>query len=88
MQYLIQLTTEAIFVGILLVLIGSITGYTFSKFYPRPKMSKECGNYNKYFIMEATLFMTGFFLHLFCEAIGLNFWYSNNSAAKLVKYQI
>jgi|TARA_B100001250_G_scaffold84194_2_gene69548 hypothetical protein len=81
--YIRKLLLEAVCVGVLVVVIGSLMGFSLSKFYPRPEMPEECGNYNKFFIMEATLFLTGFILHLLCEVSGVNVWYLKNSAAAL-----
>ena len=50
--YIRKLLLEAVCVGILVVVIGSLMGFSLSKFYPRPEMPEECGNYNKFFIME------------------------------------
>lgn len=87
MSYYKKLVIESIAVGILTIIIGSIVGYliSISKLYPMPSLPSECSNYNKFFIMEATLFFTGIFIHLFCEFMGINKWYLTNAAAGLKK---
>ena len=85
MSYYKKLIIEAIAVGILTIIIGSGVGYliSISKLYPMPSLPSECSTYNKYFIMETTLFFTGVFIHLFCEYFGINNWYLTNSAAAM-----
>jgi len=84
LHYLLKLIIEAFFVGILTVLVGSLITFCLSSNYLIPKISKDCKNYNKYFIREITLFLTGFCIHIFCEMVGLNTWYIKNSAAQLI----
>jgi len=85
MNYLIKLLIEAIFVGIGLIIMGSIVALLVGYFYPKPILPKSCANYNKYYVMEFTLFLTGFLFHLLCEVSGFNSWYIVNSAAKMTK---
>ena len=82
MKYVLQLFIEAIIIGIITVIVGNIivAVISFSNIYPRPKLPEICMNYNKYFIMEISLFLTGAFIHLFCEFAGINAWYLKNGA--------
>ena len=84
MSYLSQLLIEAIFVGISLILLGNVVGFLVGKYYIKPELPSGCSEYNKYYVMELTLFLTGFFLHILCEVCGLNRWYISNSAAALL----
>tara|TARA_B100001093_G_scaffold498221_1_gene546097 strand:- start:667 stop:921 length:255 start_codon:yes stop_codon:yes gene_type:complete len=80
MNYYTKLLIEAICVGIAVVIIGSFTGFLITYIYPMPNLPKKCSEYNKFFIMETTLFLTGFLVHLLCEFGGLNKWYTKNGA--------
>jgi hypothetical protein len=81
MNYYISLFIEATFVGIGLIIVGSILAFLVRQWYPKPLLPKSCASYNKYYVMEFTLFLTGFLFHLMCEASGVNKWYLTNSAA-------
>ena len=85
MNYYVKLAIEAIIVGIGVVVIGSLISYFVGVWYPRPSLPSECSTYNKYHIMEFTLFLTGVLFHLLCEVTGLNIWYLKNAAAKMKK---
>ena len=85
MNYFVHLIIEAICVGVSVVLIGTMLSFGVSKFYPKPFLPKICSSYNKYHVMEFTLFFTGFLVHILFEAVGANYWYLSNAAAKKVK---
>lgn len=71
-----NLFLEAVCVGILVLVIGSLVGYLLSfSTQSQRQLPKECKNWNKYYIMEISLFLTGFIAHLVLEATGLNKWY-------------
>ena len=80
MNYYFKLIIEALCVGLLVVIVGSLVGFMLSKVYPTPILDKSCKNYNKFFIMESSLFLTGFLVHLICEFFGVNKWYIKNGA--------
>lgn len=75
-----NLIKEAIFVGIIIVLIGTIIGYIM-RIYFSQNLPDICKEWNKNHIMEICLFLTGFFTHIVCELIGINKWYCKNSVA-------
>ncbi len=79
-----QLIVEAFVVGVLVVIFGIIAGFITRKMYLTSfttTLPDVCRDYNKYHIMEVTLFLTGFLLHLFCELSGINRWYVANGVA-------
>lgn len=64
------LLIEAIIVGVLVTIIGIIISTISGGVFPKTK--PECEDWNKYYVMEITLFLTGFITHLLCEFSGLN----------------
>ncbi len=58
-----KLLIEAVVVGVAVVFIGSLVGYVVGKCLSidLPKLCKE---WNKNHVMEISLFLTGFTLHL------------------------
>lgn len=77
---MIKLIIEALFVGISIVISGTISSFIFSRFF-KVELPPVCKEWNKNYVMEITLFFTGVFLHLIFELIGLNKWYCKNSFA-------
>ena len=66
-----RLAIEAIVVGILTVLVGLIVKGIISAVVPSV-VPDICKGWNKYHIMELSLFFTGVLVHLGCEFSGLN----------------
>lgn len=79
---MLQLFVEAAVVGILTVLAGSILSYVVGHFL-EVDLPPVCKDWNKNYSMEATLFLTGFFIHLFSEFTGINKWYCKHGYACL-----
>ena len=75
-----KLLIEAVSVGILTVIVGSLVGYILSKLFST-NLPKICKSWNKNHIMEISLFFTGFAIHLICEFTGINKWYCKNGIA-------
>ena len=75
-----QLLIEAIVVGILTVVVGTIVGFVLGSSFST-NLPKICKSWNKNHIMELSLFLTGFFIHLLCEFSGVNKWYCKNGYA-------
>ena len=68
------LLIEAVAVGILVVIIGTVV----TKVFFNNGSSKD---WNKNHVMEISLFFTGFIIHILCEVIGINKWYCKNGNA-------
>lgn len=81
---MIQLLIEAIIVGIMTVIFGTIIAYIM-KSINKIDIPPVCQDWNKNYTMEIALFLTGFSIHLFCELTGLNKWYCRNGYACLRK---
>ena len=67
---------EAIFVGLSNILI-SYPVTILLKTIQNKKINAACVDWNKYYIMEISLFLIGFILHLTYELIGINKYYAN-----------
>lgn len=67
----IRLLKEATFVGILTVFIGYISSLLIKPYF-NVTLPDVCKEWNKKHLMEASLFVTGFLLHLILEFTGLN----------------
>lgn len=67
---------EAIAVGLLTLIVGSLISTLFKQKVPGP-----CRNWNKSHVMEISLFLTGFALHFLCELFGINKWYCQHGSA-------
>lgn len=65
-----NLLLKAIIMGFFVLIIGSMIRFTMSKLMT--DLPSSCKDWNKYFIIEISLFFTGFFAHLLCEWIGMN----------------
>ena len=79
-----NLLIEGVAVGIVVLVVGTIVGFILGRFMS-VDLPKACREWNKNHIMELSLFLTGFLIHLFCEFVGINKWYCNNGAACKLK---
>ena len=75
-----KLLKEAVVVGIATVVIGTLVGFAMGKLFSM-NLPAICKKWNKNNIMEITLFLTGFLLHIICEYTGINKWYCKNGNA-------
>ena len=75
----LKLLVEAIAVGIITVFVGYTISWIISRFLTKAdELNKE---FNKNYIMELVLFLTGMCIHLLCEVSGINSWYCENGVA-------
>ena len=77
---MLRLLMEAIVVGIVIVVIGSIVGFLITPIF-KVDLPKICDRFNEHHVMEICLFLTGFTAHLFFEVVGANKWYCKNGVA-------
>lgn len=75
-----QVLVEAFVVGLMTVVFGNLAGLIVAPFF-KIDLPKQCKDWNKFYVMEISLFLTGFLIHLFCEYVGINKWYCRNGAA-------
>tara|TARA_B110000285_G_scaffold69744_1_gene80237 strand:+ start:240 stop:500 length:261 start_codon:yes stop_codon:yes gene_type:complete len=75
----LRLIIEASMVGIITVVVGYIITWILSQFTSKAK--KINTDWNKNYIMELALFLTGMSVHLLCEISGINSWYCVNGLA-------
>lgn len=73
----IEFLIELIVVGIMVVLFGYVSGFIVGKFN-KMDMPAVCASWNKDYVMEKSLFVTGVLVHLFCEITGINRSYCIN----------
>ena len=75
-----KLIIEAFFVGLVVVLMGTIVSGVFA-YSLKADLPPVCKDWNKNYVMEISLFLTGFITHLMLEVVGLNAWYCKNGVA-------
>lgn len=75
-----QILIEAVVVGIMTVIFGSIAGMIVAPFL-KVDLPEICSTWNKFYAMEISLFLTGVLIHLFCEYTSINKWYCKNGFA-------
>jgi ABC-type antimicrobial peptide transport system permease subunit len=80
-----KILTEALVVGILIVIIGTIVSFFLGKMVFKVKLPPVCDDWNKNYIMEISFFLTGFLTHLAFECMGTNKWYCKYGNACLKK---
>lgn len=69
---------EAIFIGIFFAILGTLMSYIMRYSILFIKVPDQCYNYNKFYILQITLFLTGALGHLFFEYSflgNLNKWF-------------
>ena len=76
-----KLLVEAFVVGLSLVVIGNAVGYGVSKFWYSVELPEICKEWNEFYEMELSLFLTGFLGHLLFEVTGVNRWYCKHGHA-------
>jgi hypothetical protein len=75
-----KLLIEAIVVGISIIIFGSLMSFVAGLFF-KTELPPVCKDWNKNYVMEIALFLTGFVAHLFFEVSGVNKWYCKNGNA-------
>ena len=77
-----QLVVEATIVGLATVLVGVCVQELLKKTTLKVQCQTPC-DWNKNYIREIGLFLTGFMLHIIFEIMGANSWYVKNGSAAL-----
>lgn len=81
---MLRLLVEAIVVGVLTAVLGTLTNAIVGPFF-KVKLPPVCDDWNQNYVMQISLFFTGVVIHLFCELVGINRWYCRNGYACLQK---
>ena len=81
MNIILGIIIEAIFVGIITVIIGYMSKYILDKLYNMEEKINIYESWNKNYIMEQNLFLTGFLIHIICQISGINTWYCKHGIA-------
>lgn len=77
-----QLIIETIVVGLATMLFGTIASFIVSPLF-KIDLPPVCKSWNKNYVMEISLFLTGVLAHLVFELTGLNKWYCKKGYACL-----
>lgn len=77
---MIKLLIEAIVVGIIVVLVGTVITFIVSNIFA-VELPPTCRVWKKNYTMEIALFLTGVLTHLGFELVGGNTWYCKNGVA-------
>ena len=77
-----QLLLEATIVGLATVLVGVCIQELLKRTTLKVKCETPC-DWNKNYIREIGLFLTGFMLHILFEMLGANSWYVKHGSAAL-----
>ena len=79
MPSVLRVLIEAVVIGSIVVVVAYLVGWLLGTMHIlKVDLPDECKDWNKLHIMEVTLFITGFLMHIFFEALGLNRWYVQN----------
>ena len=81
MNTTVKLAIEALFVGISTVIVGFFVSQLSKLFVKNQQLPIECKDWNKNYIMEVSLFLTGITMHVFYELAGMNNWYCKHGVA-------
>ncbi len=71
----LRIIKEATFIGLLTVAAGYLASYIVRPYF-KVDLPEICKRWNDKYVMEASLFVTGFLLHLLLEFTGLNKFYA------------
>lgn len=77
-----QLLLEATIVGLASILVGVCVQELLKRTTLKVKCETPC-DWNKNYIREISLFVTGFMLHILFEIMGANSWYVKHGSAAL-----
>jgi hypothetical protein len=72
----IRILKECVAIGLLTIAVGYLASYIV-KPYTKVALPDVCKTWNTKYMLEASLFMTGFLFHFFMEISGLNKSYAN-----------
>ena len=75
-----ELIMESAFVGIILVLVATVVSKMFGKDVEK-KLPPKLRDWNKDHVMEKSLFVSGFMIHILFEFSGVNKWYCKHGSA-------
>jgi len=67
----VRIIKEATFVGVVTVIVGYIASILLKPYFG-VSLPDICKTWNKKHVMEISLFMTGFVLHIIMEKTGIN----------------
>lgn len=77
---MVGLIVEAVAVGLGIVVVGTLVSWVVGRMMGTD-LPPVCKDWNKNYIMEISLFLTGVIGHFLFEFSGLNKWYCKNGFA-------
>ena len=67
---------DACIIGFISIFVGYLSGFLLSNISNKINNLPEiCHNWNKNYIMEKTLFLTGFLIYIIFQITGINYWF-------------
>jgi len=73
---MLRVLKEAVFIGLTVVMMGYVASMIVKPYF-NIDLPEICKTWNKKHVMEWTLFMTGFLLHIIFEMMGINKSYAS-----------
>jgi len=71
MNLILEVILKAIIVGLFTIIIGQLLGFLMHNIYTIDFLPEVCNTWNKYYIMEQILFLTGFLIHIISQLISI-----------------
>ena len=74
MSKIFNVFIEALLVGLITMFVGSLSSNIISMIYKKELLLVN-PSWNKYYVMEQSLFLTGVLVHILCQVVGINKYY-------------
>ena len=80
MPSITRVLTEAVVLGLAMIPATYAASWTLRSlpFKLRPSLPEICSKWNRFYVMEITVFLAGFLFHVVAQLLGINAWYVRN----------